>query len=644
MIAASVRDRGFAELVGQLWLGQTAPLGWLFLQRGMLLAFGTSEIALRFVPLLFGLATLAATVWIGPRWMTAIGGAALTFLFANGWVAYHFPSSSNIRRTCLGTADSGPAAAAVEPINAPPQPRLRRVTAWWTLATIGQFFAVGAILVTPASALALLAIVWRRDGGRWALLAALPGAAWLAGFGIHYWLALRSAAESRYLHDYWAPFMPPGSAGVIDSLRWIMSRLGSLADKPGGADGHMLFWLAALAGVVIAWGQSRLALFVSLVPLSAAVWTLFRLVPLGDRVSLWMVPALYVGIALAIDGGVRVWSSGRRRTAASIVPAGVTGLVGVMALLEIANGRGVLMRGRQTANHGFDDWSAVQWLMAQRETGDALVSTRNGLPALGGTDGSRSACQGLIPMAAHIRALSGECAVDHRSIATMLSKQRRVLVYLGWMDDWPIGLDELLVLRLREIGTIVASRDFGGAADWSSNRHSGCRRAFPPPADAGPSLDASRLEGCLRLLQLVAGRNRRACLATSRSSSDGARCNRLSRGAHRLTFDCRAIIGRHREFLSRIAVLIAFLAALLAVAIVASGGFGLSLMGMRVSAHHPERAAGLAVASLVVAIAIAGRRRALDIASGYVTALTSVLQRLNRPIIAVMRVADRYWI
>ena len=109
-----------------------------------------------------------------------------------------------------------------------------------------------------------------------------------------------------------------------------------------------------------------------------------------------------------------------------------------------------------------------------------------------------------------------------------------------------------------------------------------------------------------------------------------------------MTFDVRAVIGKNREFLSRIAVLIAFLAALLAVAIVASGGFGLTLMGMRVSAHHPLRAAGLAVACFVVAIAIAGRRRALDIASGYVTTLTRVLRRLNRLIMEVTRVLDRY--
>ena len=111
-----------------------------------------------------------------------------------------------------------------------------------------------------------------------------------------------------------------------------------------------------------------------------------------------------------------------------------------------------------------------------------------------------------------------------------------------------------------------------------------------------------------------------------------------------MTFNARAVVERNREFLSRVAVFIAFLAALLTVAIVATGGFGTTLMGMRVSAHQPLRAAGLAVASLGVAIAIAGRRRALEIANAYVNVLLWVPRRLHRLIIEVSRVLDRYWI
>src|SRR5438034_6159469 len=59
MIALNLRDRRLVDLAGPLWLGQSAPLGWLAVQRAAVLLLGTSERALRLVPILFGLGTLA---------------------------------------------------------------------------------------------------------------------------------------------------------------------------------------------------------------------------------------------------------------------------------------------------------------------------------------------------------------------------------------------------------------------------------------------------------------------------------------------------------------------------------------------------------------------------------------------------------
>jgi hypothetical protein len=43
MVLLNVRDRGFARLAGALWLDQSAPLGWLALERLALLTLGTDE-------------------------------------------------------------------------------------------------------------------------------------------------------------------------------------------------------------------------------------------------------------------------------------------------------------------------------------------------------------------------------------------------------------------------------------------------------------------------------------------------------------------------------------------------------------------------------------------------------------------------
>ena len=54
MLALNVRDRGFLHLAGPLWLDQSAPLGWLALERLLMLLLGTGERAVRALTVLFG--------------------------------------------------------------------------------------------------------------------------------------------------------------------------------------------------------------------------------------------------------------------------------------------------------------------------------------------------------------------------------------------------------------------------------------------------------------------------------------------------------------------------------------------------------------------------------------------------------------
>jgi hypothetical protein len=80
MIALNVRDRSVADLAGPLWLGQSAPFGWLALERMVMAVLGTGEHAIRAVPLLFGIATVGAAAWIGRRWMGRTAAMSLVLL------------------------------------------------------------------------------------------------------------------------------------------------------------------------------------------------------------------------------------------------------------------------------------------------------------------------------------------------------------------------------------------------------------------------------------------------------------------------------------------------------------------------------------------------------------------------------------
>src|SRR6266542_2129487 len=164
MIALNIRDRSFRELAGPLWLGQSAPYGWLALERLALITFGTGERALRLVAVLFGAGMLLVAQWAGRRWLNAIGSGLFVLLCAVApWLA-HYPLDLKHYSADAFWGLLIPAAAvwALETRDAESQ--RQRARGWWLLAAIGHWFSNGALLTTAPSGIVLLVVTWRRSG------------------------------------------------------------------------------------------------------------------------------------------------------------------------------------------------------------------------------------------------------------------------------------------------------------------------------------------------------------------------------------------------------------------------------------------------------------------------------------------------
>ena len=90
MIALNFRDRTFWDLSHPLSFDQSAPFGWLLLERIALLGLGANELALRLAPALFGIATLLCALLIGQRWMSPVGATAFALLCSFGqWLSFY---------------------------------------------------------------------------------------------------------------------------------------------------------------------------------------------------------------------------------------------------------------------------------------------------------------------------------------------------------------------------------------------------------------------------------------------------------------------------------------------------------------------------------------------------------------------------
>jgi hypothetical protein len=455
MLAINVRERGLLDLGGRLSLGQAAPYGWLVLERLAYATFGSGERSMRVLPLAFGLAAIAAAVWIGHRWMRSISACALVLTIGVAqWLTYSYVELKHYSAdVCFGLLLPALAAWSLE---------TDRILVWWLVAALAQFVANGAIFVAPACALLIVIATWRDRSTRAAMVAAAPGVIWLALFAVNYVLALRPAQTSPFLQTFWQLEFPPREAGILGIIRWFGARLAPFATKPGGTDAGVLLWVAAAGGFAAACGGRRrlLALAFALVPVSAMALSTAHVVPFFERLTLWVMPAMFVGVALLgdADPGWPTYLRGAAIAAALVIAADVV-YVGLDDLRA---------RPKET-HHRLDDRSAVRWLAAREQPGDVWVTTRLALPAIWWYAPDVRLEADTMPVASGFSRTilevgytepGPEC--DRAAFHGALDGKRRALVFFGFrFDDVPTHFDDLLLRKLTERGHIVADRGFG---------------------------------------------------------------------------------------------------------------------------------------------------------------------------------------
>jgi hypothetical protein len=462
MIAINVRDRSFSQLAGRLSLGQAAPYGWLAAERAFLLTAGSGERALRFVPMAFGVVSVMVALWIGSRWFSSLGAATLVFLCVFGqWLSFHHLELKHYSAdVCFGLLLPALVVWALE--SAPAEFPLRAMI-WWVVASASQWISNGALFVAPGSAAVLVGAAVYRFGSRVALRAAAPGVIWAASFALNYSVALGPARSSEYLQQYWRWALPPRGSGLPVRLRWLASQFGPLAIKPGGSGFTVGFWMAAAIGFVFGRARSSAAVFglvFALAPGAAFVWAGIGLVPLSERLSLWMVPAVYVGIALAVELAVRLLTVGIRQR--GVIRAGIAAvtIAALVVLLADVHRRGMIYLHLTPAadNHELDDRAAVMWLARQQRSGDVWIGAPyTALPAIWWYANPDAATPVLEASMFPNRATCGDSGLAGWLAA---NPARRALVYFGFAHDATLGLDAALMSTLGDVGHVVGYRRF----------------------------------------------------------------------------------------------------------------------------------------------------------------------------------------
>jgi hypothetical protein len=465
MISMNLRDRGLARLAGQLDNNQSAPLGWLWLQRLVVELFGTGERTLRVVPLLFGIGTLVVGWLVGRRYLGPVGTVALVgFLAVNSSLVRY---SAEVKQY---SADAffvllllGLAGWVVE------SPTLRRAATWWAVAAVAGWFSMGSILAVPGFALILFVVAIRRR--RWwpaIREVALPGLIWLAAFGAQYTLSLRFATGSDYLATFWDGLGYPPRSGPLAVARWLLRRPEALSADPlhlnaGLPEGlwpkvvAALFWLLVAAGLVLAARRRPAYGLLLAAPMATAlVLAVLRVVPLAVRLALWLVPVLFVAVAVALDAAARWLRSAIAAMAAHRGRAAIAAVAaaGCLALLVALVPFGASAVSGAATRPGIDDRAAVAWMHTQHRPGDLVLAVGSATRALQWYDPD----QRLRPWRMVLPTPSGEC--DPTTLVNATTGYTRAIVYTGIRVVPYKDALQVLGRRLGELGTVTDKRTF----------------------------------------------------------------------------------------------------------------------------------------------------------------------------------------
>lgn len=278
---------------------QSAPYGWLYLQRLLLqISGGVNERLLHAPELVADLAGLALLGVLAYRLFGLAGtftvvtlGATNQFLIFYSYNVKQYAFEALFTVLLVGTAM----------VIRQAEDR-RAVLGWWGLAAISLAFSQAAVFAIPAiGAVLALELALRSQWRRLAEFAVTSLLFWGA-LAVDYALALRHSAANSYLRKYWLDLgaFPPKS-GI--TTEWASNLFAHFATHPVDAAVPIAVLLAAALGAArLLWRRPFDGLLV-LAPLGAGVLaTVLSIYPLWERAALWTVPLVLLLFGAAVGG------------------------------------------------------------------------------------------------------------------------------------------------------------------------------------------------------------------------------------------------------------------------------------------------------------------------------------------------------
>jgi hypothetical protein len=307
LLSLNILHRHFADLLQPLDNHQAAPIGFLMLERLAAQALGTSEYALRFVPLVAGI--VALYVFYRVLRMTVSPRAALISLGLFALWNLGIDYSNEVKQYSTDTAVAVLLLWVTLEINTR-APSTRSLAVAALIGAGAIWFSHPAVFVLAGAGLCLTVFALRDRNWPDVRRLAVVYLTWAVSFGADYVVSLGRLSSDPWLRAVWNDTFVPWRVSYW-TVNWVVDRLFGIFSYPGGIP---LSGLGVFAFVVACTAlpdrQVRQKLWIVMSPaLMVLTAALLHRYPFDGRFLLFLVPSLLLFIGVGSDHVVTVAGS-----------------------------------------------------------------------------------------------------------------------------------------------------------------------------------------------------------------------------------------------------------------------------------------------------------------------------------------------
>jgi uncharacterized membrane protein len=295
MIALNIIDRSFFELLKPLSHSQSAPVGFVLLEKVAVQVFGNNEYALRLIPLLCGIISLFLFYEVAKRCIEPKAVLIALGLFAISDPLIYY--STEVKQYSSDLTIALLLFLAVIYIQSR-RPTIPRIVLLGVLGAIVILFSHTSVFILAGVGVTLtLSFLYRKEWIKIGIFS-IAYSFWAISFAIIYFCSLRYMDQGEFLKTYFSNHFMPFPPLSISDIKWIIDKFLSIFEFPVGLSLSGIALLTFIFGCISLYSKKKEMFFIFLSPiLFALLASGLHKYPFDGRLLLFIVPSLLLFIS-----------------------------------------------------------------------------------------------------------------------------------------------------------------------------------------------------------------------------------------------------------------------------------------------------------------------------------------------------------